>query len=62
MQVDPNTADSKQVMLYQLLLELLRMEDVCRQRVRESEEEVSCRSRPLEHIYFYFYLYLYLYL
>ncbi|XP_025105160.1 dynein regulatory complex subunit 7-like [Pomacea canaliculata] len=39
-QVDPNTADSKQVMLYQLLLELLRMEDVCRQRVRESEEEV----------------------
>ena len=40
MQVDPFCKPSKQVTLYELLLELLRREEEARERVRESEEEV----------------------
>ncbi|XP_067680734.1 dynein regulatory complex subunit 7-like [Haliotis asinina] len=40
-QVDPNAPSSKQVELYQTLLELLKAEELCRERLRESEEEVK---------------------
>ncbi|GFR82652.1 dynein regulatory complex subunit 7-like [Elysia marginata] len=40
-QVDPNADPSKQVELYENLLQLLKMEESCREGVRESEEEVK---------------------
>jgi len=40
-QVDPSAEPSKQVELYQNLLQLLKMEETCREAVRESEEEVK---------------------
>ncbi|XP_005093754.1 dynein regulatory complex subunit 7 [Aplysia californica] len=40
-QVDPSAEPSKQVELYQNLLLLLKMEETCREGVRESEEEVK---------------------
>ena len=40
-QVDPFSKSSKQVTLYELLLELLREEEKAREHVRECEEEVS---------------------
>ncbi|KAK3597164.1 hypothetical protein CHS0354_038091 [Potamilus streckersoni] len=39
-QVDPTSQQNKQVELYQMLLELLKAEDKCREQVRESEMEV----------------------
>lgn len=39
-QVDPTSKDKKKVELYQMLLALLKREDECREKVRESEEEV----------------------
>ncbi|XP_071080586.1 dynein regulatory complex subunit 7-like [Haliotis cracherodii] len=40
-QVDPNAPYNKQVELYQTLLDLLKAEELCRERLRESEEEVK---------------------
>ncbi|KAL5008992.1 hypothetical protein ScPMuIL_014573 [Solemya velum] len=39
-QVNPTTRSNKQVELYQMLLDLLKSEEVCREQVRDSEEEV----------------------
>lgn len=39
--MDPNAPYNKQVELYQTLLELLKAEEICRECLRESEEEVS---------------------
>ena len=38
--MDPTSKDKKKVELYQMLLAQLRREDGCREKVRESEEEV----------------------
>ncbi|KAH9491420.1 Dynein regulatory complex subunit 7 [Bulinus truncatus] len=40
-QADPSSENMKQVELYQTLLLLLKMEESCRESVRESEEEVK---------------------
>lgn len=40
-QVDPASKQSKQVELYQMLLDMLKTEDLCRARCRESEDEVK---------------------
>lgn len=39
-QVDPLQQQKKQVELYQMMVDLLKAEDTCKERVRESEEEV----------------------
>ncbi|XP_055956877.1 dynein regulatory complex subunit 7 [Patella vulgata] len=39
-QVDADIKSKKQVDIYQMMLHLLKCEDVCRERVRESEDEV----------------------
>ncbi|ESO96481.1 hypothetical protein LOTGIDRAFT_115813, partial [Lottia gigantea] len=38
--VDPDSKSKKQVEIYEMLLDLLKAEDICRERVRDSEEEV----------------------
>ncbi|VDI74883.1 Hypothetical predicted protein [Mytilus galloprovincialis] len=40
-QVDASSRQNKQVELYQMLLNLLKSEDLCRTRVRDSEDEVK---------------------
>ena len=40
-QVDPNARQKKQVELYQFLVDLVKAEDTCRERVRDSELEVA---------------------
>ena len=39
-QVNPNSRQKKQVELYQFLVDLVKAEDTCRERVRDSELEV----------------------
>ena len=40
-QVDPKNYEKKKVILYEMLVELIQMEDRCKERVRESEQEAS---------------------
>jgi len=40
LQSDANKEDKKNVEIYQLMMELLRAEEVCAQNVRQSEREV----------------------
>ncbi len=39
--MDPAAGHKKQVELYQMLTDLIRAEDTCKEKVRESEEEVQ---------------------
>ena len=39
-QVDPTRSRKKNVEVYELMVELIKAEEKCRERVRESEEEV----------------------
>jgi len=40
-QVDPKNYEKKKVILYEMLVDLIQMEDRCKERVRESEQEAS---------------------
>ena len=44
LQVDPNSRQKKQVELYQLMVDLVKAEDTCRERVRDSELEVPSQN------------------
>ena len=43
-QVDPKNGETKNVERYEMLLEMIAAEETCRERVRESEEEVRKRG------------------
>jgi len=40
-QVDPSDGHKKQVELYQMMVDLIRSEDLCKEKIRESEKEVE---------------------